>query len=190
MRTSGWTVLAIVAVAALVVFAGCDGDGTAAPPNGGGGGNGGGNGTGGFDATAYEGTWSGQWTNQTFATQGPITMTIDATPTGTQSGTADLQIDLGGNVFGQLSPNPINIQLAWDENGATGSVPGTQIGDISLSIGADGGIQVDVTNVPASAIESVSVNGTSDANSISLNYTINFTAGGPATGVINLTKQT
>ncbi len=173
MRGSGW--LALVVVAAVVV-AGCGGGVTNGGPVGGI-----------FDSTAWEGTWVGQWTNTTFSSTGPATIAIAE---GLVAGTADVNFDMDGAVFGQADPPAVQMTVAYDDTGIDAQVNGTQLGDLAFTIDANDNVQGSFTNVPGGGIARVDFTGQRNGNTITINYTVTFAGGGgTAAGNLVVTKQ-
>mgnify|MGYP001024411844 CR=1 FL=1 len=172
MRKTGWLLLVLL-VAAAALIAGCDG---------------GDNGNGGtFDATAWDGTWTGQWVNQTFNSTGAAEFVIQ---TDLVDQEVDVQADLDGAVFGRADPDPINMHVQYTDSGIDATVDGTNLGDLSFTIGPNGNMQGSFTNVPNAAIDTVTFTGQRSGNTITINYTVNFAGGGnPAHGVVTVTRQ-
>lgn len=138
----------------------------------------------------FAGTWQGQWQNNTFSTSGPASATADVQADGTVSAT----IDLGGSVFGLLDPPPQTVTSTYNNDGVVFEETGTLIGDIKVTLTRTGentgSISIQVTNIPISGINSLTASGTINLNSLHLDYTINFSDGSSANGVLDLTHGT
>lgn len=176
MRRFGWLLLVVLAIAG-VMLAGCGGDdnGNGGPVNGT------------FDAASWDGTWDGQWVNQTFNSTGGATFDVDVN-VATQ--TIAVTADLDGAVFGQADPPPINMSLQYTDSGVSATVNGTQLGDLAFTIDESGNVQGSFTNVPGGGIARVDFTGQRVGNTLTINYTVQFSGGGnPATGVLTVNLQ-
>lgn len=139
-----------------------------------------------FDPTGFAGTYTGTWTNTTFASVGTVSAVVTITP-GTMTGTA--LVSVTGNVLGQ--PGPVNPPVqngAYTGAGAafTANIP--PMGDITASVDAAGNISAGGVNVPAAGIASWTAAGTITAQAITMTFQVNFNVGAPAVGTITLTK--
>lgn len=143
-------------------------------------------GLGAFDPAPFAGTYAGTWTNTTFGSVGTGTAVITVN---TGNNTATVTASATGNVLGGGPAAPPLQNGAYDGNGAqfNGSVP--PMGTINATIVPPGTITATGTNVPNASIVSWTANGTITASAINLNFTVNFTAGAPAVGTINLVRQ-
>lgn len=176
MRRYLWGTMMLVAVAALVI-AGCSGDDACdREPD-----------TGTFNPAAWDGTWVGQWLNQTFDSSGAATFEIAVSEA---QRTAGVRFDMDGNVFGQADPPPIETTISYDSSGVDHQFSGTPLGDLAFSIDASGRIQGSFTNVPGAGISRVDFTGQRSGNTITINYTVHFSGGGsPASGVVTVTRR-
>lgn len=130
------------------------------------------------------GDWTGSWTNTTFGSTGGATIGIALSP----DGTASFTLDLDGLVFGLLDPEPEEFGGSYDAAGATfGDANNRLFGNVTITISADGDILFEATGVPAPGIESITAEGTISADAIEMSYTVTFTGGGTAEGVMSLT---
>ncbi|MEA3403279.1 MAG: hypothetical protein U9R79_18700 [Armatimonadota bacterium] len=185
MRTRGWMLLTVAVTAALVLV-GCGGDGLVQPPDGGANGDGG-DGAADFDAASYDGTWAGNWENQTFSSTGSASAEIDVDEAG---GTVDITLDLGGNVLGGSDPAPINLSGTFDDTGFSLDQNVAVLGDLSITIDADGNIAGSATNLPSAGIERVDFTGTRSGDTMTVSYTVTFAGdSATATGTLTLDLQ-
>jgi hypothetical protein len=137
-------------------------------------------------ASAFAGEWSGSWENTTFGSSGDARAAIDVQP----DGTATFTVDLDGMVFGMLDPDPMTYEGTYDANGATFEAPGDPLfGDLAISVTPAGDVTINGELVPVDGIASLSASGTISSDSIQLEYTVVFTGGGEAMGVLNLVKE-
>ena len=120
-------------------------------------------------ATAQEiaGTYTGEWHNTTFASNGSIdaTFTVDAT-----TATATLTMDLGGNVFGAPDPQPLTAE--FDLNGE-GPYTGTNdvFGDFTVSY-SDGHLSFEAAAVPGVGGKKMTLDGDFADGGFTGTYTI------------------
>jgi len=137
-------------------------------------------------AAAYAGNWTGQWVNTTFGTTGGATMVVSVD---TIAQTFEATVDLNGLVFGVADPPPQTFGGPYTDSGANVTVTSPTLGDVTLSIDAAGAITGNAINVPGGFIARVDFTGTATASTIIVNYTITFTGGGTAQGVLTLNKS-
>jgi hypothetical protein len=135
---------------------------------------------------AFAGNWSGQWNNTTFSTTGPASMVVNID---TAAQTFQTTLTLGGNVFGGSAPPPQNFSGSLSTSGISISQSSPVFGNVTATIGADGTVTGSLTNVPNASISRVDFTGAATPATITINYTITFSAsggGGKATGVMVL----
>lgn len=133
---------------------------------------------------AVAGEWTGSWTNTTFGSTGSAGATITINP----DGTASYVLDLGGLVFGLIDPPPKEFAGTYDSSGATFQVQDDDLfGDVTITVSADGAISFGGTDVPVPGIDSVSAEGTITAQAVEMSYTVTFSGGGTAEGVMSMT---
>jgi len=183
MRASSW-IWSGLSVMLIAVLAGCHGASGLIPPD-----NGGNGGDGALNVKAYEGNWQGQWENITFGSQGnaSVQVTVDEA-----AQTAQFVVDLDGNVLGAGDPPPITFNATYDENSLTVDGSSALFGDVSFGAAKGGALTGSATNVPNAAIDRVDVTGNATSTTITVNYTVTFSAlagGGTATGTLTLNKQ-
>lgn len=141
----------------------------------------------GFDPSPYAGNWSGTWVNTTFASTGTGTavITVDG-----GAHTATVTATATGNVLGSGGgATPPTQNGSYTNTGAQFNGVVSPMGTISASIQADGTITAVGTNVPNPSITGWTATGTITATTLTLNFTVTFTAGAPAVGTITLTKM-
>lgn len=132
-----------------------------------------------------EGDWSGSWTNNTFGSTGSATGEISLK----EDGTASFTIDLGGMVFGMIDPPSKTFAGTFDENGADFSAAGDDLfGDLTISIDAQGKINISGLNLPFTNIALLSAEGTITSSEVNINYTVGFTDNTSASGVLKMTR--
>ncbi len=131
------------------------------------------------------GTWDGTWDNNTFSSTGPASFAITV-DTGAQ--TASITVTLGGSAFGTVAPPPTTLTGPYTGSGFVLNQAGTPYGDLEVSWTPQGTITGNLTNLPAAGISRVDFNGTANAGSIALNYTVRFTDSSTATGTLNLSR--
>jgi hypothetical protein len=132
------------------------------------------------------GEWSGSWENTTFGSTGGARAVIDVQP----DGDATFTIDLDGMVFGALDPDPMSYEGTYDADGAVFEAPSDPLfGDLTITVDADGEVTINGELVPVDGIASLSAEGSITSDAIQLEYTVGFTGGGEAKGVLNLAKE-
>jgi len=139
----------------------------------------------GFDPTPFAGTYTGTWTNTTFASTGSGTAVVTVN-SGNQ--TATVTASATGNVLGGGPASPPTQNGGYTNSGAQFSGVVSPMGTISASIQADGTITAVGSNVPNASITGWTANGTITPTTLTLSFTVTFTAGPPAVGTITLTK--
>jgi hypothetical protein len=131
------------------------------------------------------GHFNGTWNNNTFATTGSMTWDITANPA---DRTVQIAVNVGGNFFGGSGGPPETILLTHLAQGAIAG-HSASFGDVSGTITPDGALHITLTNIPGGAISSCVITGTFTApDSIAMDYTIDFTAGGTASGKVTLNR--
>jgi hypothetical protein len=144
-----------------------------------------------FNATGtmpfnMNGTYTGTWTNTTFASVGTGTVTITVNPT---TNAATVTASATGNVLGGGPASPPVQNGTFVPGGTTNFVGSVApMGTITASMDASGHIVASATNIPNPGITSWTAVGDITQNTIMLTFTVNFTAGAPAVGTINLTR--
>lgn len=131
------------------------------------------------------GMYEGQWDNITFGSSGSASLTIEDMGGGSLAGT----LDLGGFVFGQGDPDPVNFTAMLAANAVTlDPFSDATYGDVSGGIDDMGNLSIDLVNAAAGAFALVTLRGTAIDDSIQFDYEI-FTAAGTAPfaiGEVNL----
>ncbi len=118
-------------------------------------------------AQAISGTYTGQWHNTTFNSNGSIsaTVTVDAT-----TASATISMDLGGNVFGGSDPAPLTAVIDLNGSGPfAGSDP--LFGDFTIEY-SDGHLTFTAPAVPGLGGKTMTVDGDFAGDSFSGTYAI------------------
>lgn len=141
--------------------------------------------------TSVNVTFAGSWHNTTFGSTGAVTLVV--------SGDADTQLysgtmTIGGNVFGGPSPVPQKYGDVFTLAGGTYVTTSTTYGTVTTTVSPTGQISGNMTNVPSATVGSATFTGSivppnAAAQTISVDTTINFRAGGSASCVTTLTRQ-
>jgi len=175
------TLVLALFTALLVVSCNHDNNGTAS-----GGGAGGDTGNGGGSGSGLLGTWNGSWTNTTFGTSGPLSITV----TDNGNGTYNVTVDLGGMVGGMIDPPPQTVTATVDGNGGisfNGSV--SMLGQLIFSVSSGGALSISAPAITTPGFSSFSASGSISATTGSLSYTVTFSGGGSANGTATATKS-
>ncbi len=138
-------------------------------------------------ALAGAGTYVGTWSNTTFGSEGPASMTFAVA----EDGTVSIDWDLGGFVFGLDDPDAESqtLNVADITDGLTFTT--ALLGEVTVSVNEDfTSMTTEAPDVPAARIEAFRAIATwNDDGSISGTYEVTFEDGGdPAEGVFELTK--
>lgn len=144
----------------------------------------------GLNILDFVGVWEGQWVNTTFSSQGAASLEVTADTT---NKTAQLVMDLDGNVLGGADPAPITLNGTYTETEFNITTTTNTFGDLTLDIDEQGNITGSAVNVPNANVEKVDFNGVATPETITLNYTVTFAAsigGGTAVGVLTLNNVT
>jgi hypothetical protein len=129
------------------------------------------------------GTYTGSWTNQTFGSTGPATITV----TDTAAGVITISSLLGGNVFGQ-GPTSFTVPVSIHPGGGTVNTM-TSFGPLTSTASANGTFSGLLTFNPGGPIATMTFNGSVANGLVQLTYTIAFRAGGSADGILTATHQ-
>ncbi len=138
----------------------------------------------------FVGVWEGQWVNTTFQSQGAAQMKITADAT---QNTFQIVSDLDGNVLGGTDPDPITLNGTYTDTEFNITTTTTTFGDLTVTIGNQGNFNGSTVNLPNPNIERVDYNGVASPETITINYTVTFSAnigGGTAEGVMTLNAVT
>jgi hypothetical protein len=132
-------------------------------------------------ASQFEGTYTGTWTNATFAgSTGPASVEIGIDRA---AGTISLGIDLGGNVFGAADPDPEALVATITPGGdmtftSATFGPTTVVADLS---GSEPVITVSSPDVPSDRVQSFTATAAIlDSDNIDFAYEVTFRDGSPA----------
>jgi adhesin/invasin len=139
-----------------------------------------------LNAGQYEGTYSGNWTNTTFASVGTGTVTIDVDE---GAMTASVTGSATGNVLGSGGVGPITRNGPYGTSSATFNGVLPTMGTVSGTLNADGTLTLSGTNIPDPSITRWDATGTITPAQIQLSFTVTFNAGPPAVGTITLNRQ-
>lgn len=121
-------------------------------------------------------TFVGNWFNETFATQGTASIEIDFDQNGLQ-----LVFDMGGNVFGQGNPGPVDLTASFSPGGITFSREDDAFyGDIAITVGFDGSATITIQQPPGSGVDRLEGAGAIDDDTIRMDWTIFFEGGNDA----------
>ena len=146
--------------------------------------------SGAFDQfSAFSGSWTGAWFNDTFGSTAQITMTIAINDDGTGSFSFDLPSGDTGAPFGLPSVDTKTFAGSYDETGLIIDAQGDDLfGDFTVTITPEGRLTAEATMDGAPGIDSLRVEGTINGSEINITYTIVFPGGSDATGSATLTK--
>lgn len=134
----------------------------------------------------FAGKWGGGWSNTTFGSSGSMTGDL----TVNEDGTAQLVLDAGGAVFGLVDPDPSTFSGTYDENALTFTGNGDGVfGDLTMIFSADGTVTASGVAIPATNIDTLSVEGNISGTSFDTNYTLRVGGVVFAEGTLNLTKD-
>jgi len=103
-------------------------------------------------AKATIGEYTGDWTNTTFGSTGPMTTSIDIT----DDGTVTLAMDLGGFVFGESDPDPEVLVFGVLEVVQGVDIESAVFGTMTLKQSL-GGLTMSALDVPSTRIGSVEI---------------------------------
>jgi hypothetical protein len=137
-----------------------------------------------FDPMRFAGTWTGQWTNTTFNSNGTLSMDIvvDA-----EADTFAATVDWGGNVFGSADPDPYMVSGPYSGSGVSLQYTSPLEGTATLSIDAAYNMSVTAPAVPNAGIDSVRINASfADDTTLTGTAVISLTGGMDANGVATL----
>lgn len=141
----------------------------------------------GFCVYDFVGNWQGQWFNNTFSTQGNVSMIVSLNGQANQEAAYSINID--GNVFG-IDPAPLSgTAPLYCTPFSTDMINIVGGGDNAYTFDNAGNVTGSTTNIPVPGIDSVDVSGTINRQSIILNYTVNFSFDASAQGVVTLNKE-
>lgn len=126
----------------------------------------------------YEGTYSGTWINETFGSTGTVSIDVGIDRV---TGSIQLALTLGGNVFGNPTPKPETITATIGD----GSLEFTSrtFGETSLTVDLEAGLPVltfSSPNVPSDRIKTFTATTTIvDATRFEFEYEVTFRDGIP-----------
>ncbi|NJD29639.1 MAG: hypothetical protein FIA92_15280 [Chloroflexi bacterium] len=137
----------------------------------------------------YEGTYSGTWLNETFGSTGPVSVTVELDRA---AGAIVLELELGGNVFGNPAPKPETL-TATIAPGAGLTFDSKTFGETTLSVDLAAGapvVTMSSPDVPSDRIKTFTATTTiTDPETLEFEYEVTFRDGiPPATGTATLTR--
>lgn len=135
---------------------------------------------------SFVGSWVGTWSNTTFGSVGPAAWTILIDES---TNMVTLTTDLDGNVFGAVDPLPERYVAELGPGGVTFTAMSATFGDFTLTINSDGTMTGTGVNVPTPGVDGFAFTGTITPTQINLNYTVSFTGGGGAAGLLQVNKD-
>jgi hypothetical protein len=136
-------------------------------------------------ALAAVGTWTGTWTNDTFGSTGPASMTLSVDE---EAQTLDATLDIGGNVFGGADPDAETFSIPLLPGTYEGSSP--VFGSYAVTLNADATLEVVATEMPAIPAGTFTVSASVVGDNFSGTYEVDFGDGRePATGRFELIQQ-
>lgn len=109
-----------------------------------------------FDVTKFTGTYVGTFTNQQTGASGPVTIVIAADES---TRTATITLDFGGNFLGLGDPPAATVNATYDDHAAYVKGNNVFLGEMDITIDADGNINGLVKNLGGGAIPSVTYTG-------------------------------
>ncbi|MCP5143656.1 MAG: hypothetical protein H6978_02415 [Gammaproteobacteria bacterium] len=139
--------------------------------------------------TASAEMYTGNWTNTSFGSNGPVWIQTEVLP----GDLFEITVDLGGFVFGSIDPPPFTLSGTINPDGSWNvSESGSAVfGDISASLSASGDVIVESGNLPSPGgdfLDAAYASGTFDGTNISLQYTLLLTGGSlPGNGGVEFT---
>lgn len=142
--------------------------------------------SGAFDVTKFTGSYSGTFTNQQTGASGPVSITIIADEA---AHTATITLDFGGNFLGLGDPPAATVSAAYDANAAHVKGQNAFLGDMDITIDADGNINGLVTNLGGGAIPSVTYTGKIGNGRLDADYLVTFPDGTTTTALLRLERD-
>jgi hypothetical protein len=148
-----------------------------------------GSGTGVPSGSGLIGTWTGTWTNTTFMSSGDLLITV----VDNGNDTYDVTVDLDGTVGGQPDPDAQTVTVAVASDGSVSfdgnvDVMGTP-GQLIFTVSSTGDLSISMPSIPIMTFDSFTATGNISSGSGSLNYTVNFSPTGSASGTASATKS-
>lgn len=132
------------------------------------------------------GGYLGSWFNQTFLSTGAASATVTVDPV---TGAGSVTVDVDGNVLGGADPPAQSFSFTVGPGGGTFVEQSPVFGTTTTTVDARGRFASDSPDVPAAGIDRFTASGIFDGNQILAGYTVFFTGGGTAEGMIRLTRQ-
>ena len=142
-------------------------------------------GSGTFDVNKFTGAYAGTWENQQTGASGPVAITIVADEA---TRTATITLDFGGNFLGLGDPPAASVTATYDDHAAYVKGNNVFLGDMDITIDADGNISGLVTNLGGGAIPSVTYTGKIGNGRMDADYLVTFKDGSTATALLRTSK--
>jgi hypothetical protein len=139
-----------------------------------------------FSAPEFEGFWRGTWFNNTFQSTDSAFITIDVNE---PTSTIQIIMDLEGNVFGGNNPEAATMNGNYDNNGFSVSGNSPSYGDLFFSGTAGGSMTGRIPDVPSAFVDSTTLSGNYNRDSIDLVYLVFFNGVQFADGVLKVWKD-
>ena len=133
---------------------------------------------------SMEGTWTGQWDNTTYGSQGSVNLIITVDE---GSNTAHGEWDVGGNILA-TPRDPFTTDITLTSDGFTVDFSSPIWGDITgtgLNTGAFSGV---ATNCPDQNVQSIASTGLFNSTAITSTFSMNY-YGDNVSGTFNVTKN-
>jgi len=159
----------------LFVLSACAPKSTAAPASG----------SGTFEVNKFTGTYAGTWENQQTGASGPVTITIVADEA---TRTATITLDFGGNFLGLGDPPAASVTATYDDHAAYVKGNNVFLGEMDITIDAEGNISGLVKNLGGGAIPSVTYTGKIGNGRMDADYLVTFKDGSTATALLRTAK--
>ena len=159
----------------IIVLAACAPKSTPAPSTG----------SGTFDVNKFTGAYSGTWTNEKTSASGDVTITIVADEA---TRTATITLDFGGNFLGLGDPPAASVTATYDDHAAYVQGNNVFLGEMDITIDADGNINGLVKNLGGGAIPSVTYTGKIGDGRMDADYLVTFKDGSTATALLRTSK--
>lgn len=134
----------------------------------------------------YAGAWIGTWTNTTFSSTGSASLTISVD---TGESTAEMELDLNGNVFGGADPAAVTFSGPYTASALTVSGTNALFGPTTFTFSSSGAITGMATPAASADVNTVEFTGTGTPTAINIAYTIRTSASAVfATGTLTFTR--
>jgi hypothetical protein len=138
--------------------------------------------------TQFAGTYTGTWTDTTFNSGGPITVVIAIQGAGGIGSPVQLQLTLGGDVFGGSAPptQTFSGSVSATGLGFTGSSP--IFGNVVWQLSTSGVFSATGASVPGGNVSNFSASGSISGAQLSATFRISLLDGMTATGTMSAVR--